>query len=161
MVVDGLLECFPSGVAVVATRSDGADHAIAVSAMSAVSARPPLVMVCIDRSTRFHDLIQQSGAWGISLLGQGDKLASSLLGSKTYRLAVPPTDWFDHVELAGRPVPIMRSTSLWMSCSTKSSYAEGDHSIIVGRVLGAGGDSPGAAPLLRHLGRYYRRGDAV
>ena len=51
----GALSRFASGVTVVSTVVDGIEHAMTASAFTSVSLEPPMVLVCSDRRSRFHD----------------------------------------------------------------------------------------------------------
>ena len=59
---------FASGVTVVTTQQGGVDHAMTASAFTSVSLDPPLVLVCVDKTTRFHQAVALSRYWGASVL---------------------------------------------------------------------------------------------
>jgi hypothetical protein len=53
---------FASGVTVVTTEHAGHWFGLTVSAFCSVSLRPPLVLVCIEKSVRAHDAIPRRSA---------------------------------------------------------------------------------------------------
>lgn len=57
-----------SGVTIVTAQHNGRRHGMTVSSFTSVSLQPPVVLVCIDRSTRTHDLIQDSGRFAACIL---------------------------------------------------------------------------------------------
>ena len=82
----GALSRFASGVTVVTTVLDGIDHAMTASAFTSVSLDPPQVLVCSQRTSRFHEAVLESGVWGVSILSDRGRAASA---------------WFAH---SGRPL---------------------------------------------------------
>src|SRR6185437_12258939 len=60
----------PTGILVVGTRLDGVDHAMTVSAFSAVSLEPVLVLFCAEKIARFHDTVLEAGFWSVSVLDE-------------------------------------------------------------------------------------------
>lgn len=60
---------FATGVSVVTCLVDGSDHAMTANSLTSVSLAPPLVLVCVERETRFHEAILTAGHWGVSVLG--------------------------------------------------------------------------------------------
>ena len=59
---------FASGVTVVTALRHGVKHAMTATAVSSVSLVPPLILVCVSRSSRFHAAIMEADAWCVSLL---------------------------------------------------------------------------------------------
>ena len=60
---------FASGVTVVTTRdSSGQPLGLTVSAFSAVSLEPPLVLVCIDHRSDTNRGLRESGVFAVSVL---------------------------------------------------------------------------------------------
>ena len=56
---------FASGVTIITTRDEnGLDHGMTVSAFSALSLTPPLVLACIDRSAGMHNVLRILGRRG-------------------------------------------------------------------------------------------------
>ena len=51
---------FASGVTVVTALRHGVKHAMTATAVSSVSLVPPLILVCVSRSSRFHTAIMES-----------------------------------------------------------------------------------------------------
>ena len=65
---------FATGITVVTTVLDGVDHAMTVNSFTSVSLDPLLVLVCAERSTRFHDAVLGSrpvGGLGAARDGAG------------------------------------------------------------------------------------------
>ena len=58
----------PGAVAIVAAGCGGERTGMAVTAWTSLSADPPAILVCANRSSSVHGLIQRAGAFSLSLL---------------------------------------------------------------------------------------------
>lgn len=149
----GALGRFGSGVTVVTTVAAGEDHAITVSAFSSVSLDPPLVLVCLDKTARFHDAVRRSGRWAVSILTESGQDAAT---------------WF---ALRGRPLEgqlekvtyrrggytgagLLDDATAWLECRTWQTYDGGDHAIVVGEVVTAAVAEDVDDPLLYYRSHY-------
>lgn len=141
-----ILTNFPSGVSIVTARSgDGKPFGLTVSAFCAVSLEPPLVLVCIDKTSSTLPAIRDSGGFTVNLLAaESEELA--------LRFATKAEDKFSSVtasdpgfDFAG---PILSDDSVgYAVCRTETAIEAGDHWIFVGAVE-AGGISEGRVPLV-------------
>ena len=123
-----------TGVTLVTGRLDGSVHGLTVNAVSSVSLAPPLVLVCLDRNGKSHDPIIASGAFAVSVLAS-DQVELALRFSRgTLR------ERFNGVEFrAGASgSPVLPDALAWLDCSIRAVHTAGDHSIMVGEVLGCG-----------------------
>jgi flavin reductase (DIM6/NTAB) family NADH-FMN oxidoreductase RutF len=145
---------FASGIVVVST---GSGHAMTVSAFTSVSLEPPLVLFCAEKIARFHGAVLAEGSWAVSILAEHDEKAARWLATRGR-----PLD--GQLEgLAHHPGPVTRAPVLdgaltVLECRSTAVHDGGDHSIIVGRVVGVAGpaDPPEHGPLVHHAGAYHR-----
>jgi len=124
------LSRFPSGITVVTSCTTGGDlHGITVSAFSSVSLNPPLILVCIEKTTGSHAAIKESGFFVANILAAGQDEISE-------RFALPFSDKFDGVNyregIGGAPVLALALVSL--ECRLANAFDGGDHTIFVGEV---------------------------
>lgn len=149
-----VLSRFASGVTVVTTAGDGGPYGVTVSAFSALSARPPCVLICLGNHGRARALIEQAGYFAVHILGE----QQVTLGPRFARLLPQATDLFAgiqyRVERTGAPV--LEDCLAWLDCSVHSSTEVGDHTLFVGVVEALGTGSEEGEPIL-----YYRRGFRV
>ena len=142
------LSRFASGVSVVTTRDDqGKFFGITVSAFCSVSLNPPLVLICIEKSTASHYAFKESGAFIVNILHYSQMDLSE-------RFAAPASDKFENVD--HRPgidgIPCLEGTLANIECRISEIYEGGDHSVIIGAVETASVAS--GDPLLYFRGRY-------
>lgn len=128
-----ILTNFPSGVSIVTARGDdGTPFGLTVSAFCAVSLDPPLVLVCIDKSSTTLPAIEGSRAFTVNILAAGkEELALRFAGKseeKFHGLEWDPPS----IAEAG---PILTGDSVaYAVCKTSDAIEAGDHWIFVGAV---------------------------
>ncbi|HEY7144128.1 MAG TPA: flavin reductase family protein [Streptosporangiaceae bacterium] len=145
---------FPSGIVVVSTILDGDPHAMTVSAFTSVSLEPLLVLFCAEKIARFHDTVLEAGEWAVSVLDENAEKTARWLATR----GRPLEGQLDDVGHHPGPVtgmPILDAALSALECRTTSVHASGDHTIVVGEVVGVTEPRDGA-PLIHHAGRYRR-----
>lgn len=124
------LSRFASGVTVVTTKDrEGRLHGITVSAFCSVSLEPPLILICIERTTGSHLALERSDAFVVHILGSEQLELSE-------RFASPDPAKFDGLALAPGidDIPLLSGCLVTMECRIAYSYPGGDHTIFVGTV---------------------------
>lgn len=143
------LASWAGGVTVVTTRHAGLVYGITVSSFSSLSLDPLLVLVCLQNSNRLAGMIQEARRFGVSILAEKqDDVARWFAVSG--REPIPAFEDFPTVEMATGS-PIIAGAIAQIDCTLEQALPGGDHTIMVGRVVGAGSD-PHQRPLL-----YFRR----
>jgi flavin reductase (DIM6/NTAB) family NADH-FMN oxidoreductase RutF len=147
---------FVSGVTIVTALRQGIKHAMTATAISAVSLVPPLILVCVSRSSRFHEAVTEADAWCVSLLsGDQEHLARHFANRGRDLLSQ-----FDHVPHTPSPLsgtPLIDGGLAWMECVTYAQYDGGDHTIMVGELVHASG-APSSDEHARRVPLTYYRG---
>jgi flavin reductase (DIM6/NTAB) family NADH-FMN oxidoreductase RutF len=140
---------FASGVTVVTVREGEIDHGMTASAFCSLSLDPPLALVCIERSTRMHELLSRVDRYAVNMLASHQEALSR-------RFAEPPDDTrFDGVgfDRGTTGAPLIRDVLAHLECELVDRYPGGDHTIIVGRVIAAAAVAD-SRPLLYYRGGY-------
>jgi flavin reductase (DIM6/NTAB) family NADH-FMN oxidoreductase RutF len=143
----------PTGILVVGTNLDGVDHAMTVSAFSSVSLDPLLVLFCAEKIARFHDTVLAAAFWSVSVLGEDGEKAARWLATR----GRPLDGQLDGIGYHAGPVtgaPVLDDALSALECRTTAVYDGGDHSIIVGEVVGVSDSADERGPLIHHGGRY-------
>ena len=68
---------FASGVTAITVHQDGEDHGMTASAFCSLSLSPPLVLVCVKKGNRTHDLLEETGAYAINILDESQVTVSN------------------------------------------------------------------------------------
>jgi len=144
---------FATGVTVVTTRVDDLDHAMTASAFTSVSLEPLMVLVCVDKEARFHDAVEESGTWAVSLLEAGGRLAAQWFATKG-RPLLGQLDRYPHHRGPVTGAAVLDVSLAWLECRTSALHEGGDHDIVVGEVVNMGLGASGAVPLVYYRGGY-------
>ena len=126
------LSHFASGVTIVTTEHDGKPFGMTVASFASLSLRPPLVLVCIEKTVKTHDAIAASGKFGVSILSSSQQDVSSRFASRA------------EDKFSGLPVrrgtlglPLIAGALTTVECSVENSLPGGDHTIFIGKVVDA------------------------
>jgi flavin reductase (DIM6/NTAB) family NADH-FMN oxidoreductase RutF len=149
MELRAVMRTFPSGVAVVTVDLEGERIGLTVGSLVSLSLEPPLVGVAVSRQAALHELLRRAGAFGVSLLGEGqEELATR------FSRGVPPIAlWTGVAVREGRRAPLLDGALGWLECDTRAEHAAGDHTLFVGEVVSAEAGQPGR-PLV-HLDQRF------
>ncbi|MGH3272921.1 MAG: flavin reductase family protein [Streptosporangiaceae bacterium] len=143
----------PTGIVVIGTNLDGVDHAMTVSAFSSVSLDPLLVLFCAEKIARFHDTVLAAGFWSVCVLGEDAEKAARWLATRGRPLD-GQLDGIDHHAGPVTGAPLLDGALATLECRTAAVHDGGDHSIIVGEVVGVARAPGDRGPLIHHHGQY-------
>ena len=144
---------FATGIAVVTTVVDGEDHAMTANSFTSVSLDPLLVLVCAERETRFHEAMLATDRWAVSVLAEGSRDTAVWLATKGRPLP-GQLNRVPHHRGGLTGAAVVDGALAVLECATEATYPGGDHTIVLGRVLGLETPHPDARPLLFHRSRY-------
>ncbi|BCH23894.1 flavin oxidoreductase [Mesorhizobium sp. L-8-10] len=123
-----------ASVAIVTARSGKLRNGLTATAVCSVAASPPTMLVCINRSASAEPLIQESGAFAINFLTDGQHGIARLFS--TSKLA--PEDRFVEGTWGSLETgaPVLEGTVASFDCRVESQLSSGTHHIYLGRVVG-------------------------
>lgn len=124
------LSRFPSGITVVTSvDSSGMPHGITVSAFCSVSLEPPLILVCVEKTTGSHNALLESGIFVVNFLAAGQDELSE-------RFSLTEIDKFEGVGFRAGVggVPVLEDALVTLECVLRDAFDGGDHTIFVGEV---------------------------
>lgn len=138
----------PTPVTVVTAPGEPAPAGATASAVASLSLEPPLMLVCLDHSSRTLKALRASGRFGVNVLARDGADHARRFATR----APHPDKWsgVGHQERAG--VPVLDAALVWVVCELRDLLDGGDHTIVTGGVLKLGARD--GAPLLFHQGRY-------
>jgi flavin reductase len=120
---------FATGVTVVTCNGDDGPRGATMNSFTSVSSDPPLVLISVARKAHCHSLLIDR-PFCVNILGaEQEALARLFAGS---RGATEPR-WAPD----GR-VPRLANPLAWVECEPWRSYDGGDHTLVLGRVIGLG-----------------------
>jgi flavin reductase (DIM6/NTAB) family NADH-FMN oxidoreductase RutF len=121
---------FASGVTVVTTEHAGRQYGMTVASFASLSLRPPLVLICIEKSVKTHEAIVAAGKFGVSILSAAQADISSRFASRS-------EDKFSGIKTdrGGLGIPLIADALTTLECELRDRFPGGDHTIFVGEVV--------------------------
>lgn len=140
---------FASGVTVITTTADGADFGTTASAVSSLSMDPPMMLICLNRTSDTQVAVLKSGVFGVNILAEDQ-------GQIAYQFAKKGANKFDGVGIRrGRSgVPLVEDALAHLECEVQETVSGGTHTVFLARVQQAAGTD--RAPLTYFRGRFGR-----
>ncbi|KAA2315088.1 flavin reductase [Pseudooceanicola sediminis] len=124
---------FASGVCIVAAGEGDQRIGMTVSAFSSVSAEPPLVLVCLNRSAGSHDSLVNASSYAINILGAEQEEEAMLFagqrglhGADRFGLGWQQSD---------SGAPVLTSAHHTLVCQSEAQHPAGSHTVLIGRVI--------------------------
>jgi flavin reductase (DIM6/NTAB) family NADH-FMN oxidoreductase RutF len=138
----------PTGVTIITAEGAEGPAGATANAVVSLSLDPPLMLACLDRGSRTLDTVREARGFGINVLGaRQEELA------REFATKVPHSEKFRDVSHAKREgAPMIDGAVAWIACRLREIHAGGDHDMLIGEVLAAGGE--GGTPLVFHAGGY-------
>jgi flavin reductase (DIM6/NTAB) family NADH-FMN oxidoreductase RutF len=144
----------PAGVAVVAVRWRGLDHAMTASAVTSVSLEPPMLLFCVHQDARLREALDDVDTWAVSVLADDQAPVADWLASPG-RPAIGQLGRVPHDPAPRSGAAWVTGAAAWFECRTAQVVAAGDHDLVVGHVLESRQGDPEAGSLV-HLRRRVR-----
>jgi len=121
---------FATGVTVVtAIGADGAPIGFTANSFTSVSLDPPLLLVCLAKTSRNFEAMTSASGFAINILSDSQKDVSNTFARPVEdRFAV--VDW----RLGPHGSPVFADVSAWFDCSLEQMIEAGDHVVLLGRV---------------------------
>lgn len=142
----------PGAVAIIATSYGAVRGGLAATAWSSLSADPPTMLACVNRTASAHDLIARSRAFSINLLAANHtetveifSAQRELSGDNRFLLG----EWKTGV--LGQP--LFEQAVAAFECSLDEMHDTGSHSLLIGKVARID-TRPDSQPLLYRAGTY-------
>lgn len=141
------LGCFATGVAIVTTLgTNGRPVGMTINSFNSVSMDPPLVLWSIAKTAPSYDAFHANGSFIVNILSEHQH-------DLCQQFSRPAEDKFAGVafEPGLNGIPQLTDAAAHLECVTHERFEGGDHTIIVGRVMGL--QASDAPPLLFHRGK--------
>lgn len=143
-----LMGRFATGVVVITSRTaDGRHAGMTANSLASVSLDPPLLSLCIDHGAEMHRTLLAAREFVVNILASHQEAISR-------RFAVKHEDRFDGIgyHLNRQGLAVLDGVLAHVECEHYADFEAGDHTIVVGRVIG--GATTDGRPLLYYRGGY-------
>jgi flavin reductase (DIM6/NTAB) family NADH-FMN oxidoreductase RutF len=146
------MRAWPAGVTVVTAAYEERMHGMTVNSFTSISLEPPMITVSLQASTRTHELVSKSRAFGLTILSEEQAHISDLFAGRRPDIQ----DRFANVQteflITGSPFIV--GGLAWMDCRVMQTYEAGQNTLFIAEVVAARGTGEGH-PLIYH-NRQYR-----
>jgi flavin reductase (DIM6/NTAB) family NADH-FMN oxidoreductase RutF len=150
---------FATGVTIITVDLEGEVHGMTANAFASVSLEPPLVLVCVDHTTRTHAHLHAKKRFGINVLCEDQRAISEYYARPERdqeRAEAKAGARFDRTK---HGTPMLRGALAYLECRLHSAQPAGDHTIFIAEVediVVRDGE-----PLLFFRGKYRKVGEDV
>jgi len=140
---------FASGVTIITTRVGDTDFGTTASAVSSLSLEPPMLLICMNRSSETGQAIQTSGRFVVNILSEAQSEVAR-------RFATKASDKFEGVELARgvEGLPHIAHALGNLDCRVAETASGGTHIVFLSHVEQASAGE--GSPLTYFRGRFGR-----
>jgi flavin reductase (DIM6/NTAB) family NADH-FMN oxidoreductase RutF len=140
---------FTSGVTIVTTAVDGRRFGTTASAMSSLSMEPPMLLICLNKSSETGAAVLDSGRFAVNILAEAQE---HLAG----QFAVKGQDKFSGVGVRDGITgsPLIQGTLATLECRTVETVTGGTHTVFLAEVVAAAGSE--LEPLTYFRGAFGR-----
>ena len=144
-----------TGVTIVTTDGAAGRFGVTVSAFSSVSAEPPMVLVCVNRSSPVSDALAVNACFAVNVLSTSQQsLADTFAGSPD---SSAPYDFgAARWNASTTGAPVLAGAVAGFDCALATTVDAGTHRIFIGRVVDVA--TATKSPLLYSNRRYGRVG---
>lgn len=140
---------FATGVTVLTSTDDSTPVGTTASAVASLSMDPPMMLICLNRSSATHDVIAKSGVFGVNILAQ-DQGAVAMQFARKGSDKFAGLDW----STAAGNIPWIDGALATIACRVVETAVGGTHTVFMGEVLDAA-TFPGE-PLTYYRGTFGR-----
>jgi flavin reductase (DIM6/NTAB) family NADH-FMN oxidoreductase RutF len=131
----------PTGVVVVTGGDPEHPSGLVVGSFMSVSLVPPLVAVCVAKTSTSWPAIEAGGSFCANVLAEGQEELAR-------RFAASGGDKFAGIGWSPAPTtrsPLLNDVAAWIDCQIYERYEAGDHWLVLGEVLELSGLRDGGA----------------
>jgi flavin reductase (DIM6/NTAB) family NADH-FMN oxidoreductase RutF len=123
---------FASGVTVISTRYEGIDYGLTASAVSSLSLDPPMLLICVNKTSNTRVAIEASGVFVVNILGEKQsKVARQFATSR-------PDKFADlSVSYGELGVPLLDDMLATIECRVVEIVSGGTHTVFLAEVEAA------------------------
>jgi flavin reductase len=140
-----------AGVSLITTVDAGERHGMAATSVCSVSADPPTLLVCVNRSTTTNGVIRRAGFFCVNLLAEtDDELARRFSTPADRERRFADREWTTLVTGA----PALNGALASFDSEVLQAIDVDSHTVFIGRVRAIELWQDGIVPLVYHDGRY-------
>ncbi len=120
---------FASGVTIITTRYKGSDYGLTASAVSSLSLDPPMLLICVNKTSSTRDAISQSRVFAVNILRETQSEIAR-------HFATARPDKFEGLSISygALGVPLLDDMLATLECRVTVEVPGGTHSVFLAEV---------------------------
>jgi flavin reductase (DIM6/NTAB) family NADH-FMN oxidoreductase RutF len=126
-------------------------HGVTVTAFTFVSIQPPMILICLGRSSAALEAIKRRGSFAVNLLGDRQAFLADQLAGRAPLVSLRFAGVPHQMTRLGNPA--LTDSLVWLDCVVDRSIPAGDHEIVLTTVVEVRRGN-GDLPLLYFDSRY-------
>ncbi|MGH8354350.1 MAG: flavin reductase family protein [Pseudomonas sp.] len=123
-----------TGVTVITTDGPAGRFGVTVSAMSSVSAEPPLLLVCVNRNNLAYAAIDHNRCFCVNVVDAEQQAVAQVFAGQIKLAHGDRFDCADWTRLATE-APVLQAALACFDCRIEQQIDLGTHTVFVGRVI--------------------------
>jgi flavin reductase (DIM6/NTAB) family NADH-FMN oxidoreductase RutF len=144
-----------TGVTVITTAAGDRLQGMTANAVCSLSLDPVLVLICVDKDTHTHHMLDEGGVFTVNILGEHQEDVSRIFAKKAEpQIGMLRGQAFRRGETGA---PILKDCLAFVECRVTTVVDGGDHSIFLGSVVSEAVVEE-MRPLLFYRGGYHTLG---
>ncbi len=123
---------FASGVTIISTRHEGIDYGLTASAVSSLSLDPPMLLICVNKTSNTRNAIEASGVFAVNILRESQSEVAR-------KFATSRSDKFTGLSISygDLGVPLLDNMLATIECRVVESVSGGTHTVFLAEVEAA------------------------
>jgi len=149
-----ILRHFPYGLYVITVAHGGEDHAMTANWLTQAAFEPPMAVVAIENTSKTIGMIRDSHHFAINLLLSDQRDLAGKLG-KSSEQAPQKLKGIKTRPASVSGTPVLVDALGWVECRVVATLPAGDHTLVLGEIVGAGVEHEGEPLTLQDAGFKY------
>jgi flavin reductase len=121
---------FTNGVTAITTSENGIPSGLIATSVCSLSADPPTILVCVNKTAGAHDVIVRSRMFAVNLLSADQKDVAQRFASEKGASRFDLTRW----TVGERGAPILIGSVVSLDCKVIATHNGYSHTIFVGEI---------------------------
>ncbi|MDT7891176.1 MAG: flavin reductase family protein [Thermoproteota archaeon] len=127
-----IMSYFATGVTIVAVNINSKPYGLTVNSFTSVSLEPPLILICIQKGKKAHDMISRAKFFSINILtSEQEHLSVRFADPKIEDIRFEGVDY----EIDEYGCPLIKNCLAYIICRKYKEYDGGDHTIFLGEIV--------------------------
>jgi flavin reductase (DIM6/NTAB) family NADH-FMN oxidoreductase RutF len=146
------MRAWSAGVTVVTAAYEGRTHGMTVNSFTSISLDPAMITISLRGSSRTHELVTRSRAFGLTILSSEQAKISDLFAGQMPDVEDRFANLQTQTLVTGSPLIV--GGLAWLDCRVVQTFDAGMNTLFIAEVVAAREENDGQ-PLIYHNRKYW------